>query len=261
MIDMDFKFQQESIEKLEEIADKDKHSIIISGISGCGKTYLGSRYARFLHIQTFNTCQPKINDIKTTLAASFNLQDRQVVCIENLDTGSNAASQSLLKFLEEPSRNVYVVITCNNLSKLPNTIISRAISVEINPPTVSDIEAYAKYVNDARYRRIRESLLFSSLKSLSDVRYALNLDLERVSYFEKFGDESFLKGNTSTVMWNLSHFENSTKFSPSIAFRCILKGKCNPLVKSEALQALLAFEEHRLSETAIIGKFVLNLKA
>lgn len=257
---MNLQFQQSAFHNLEEIADKDSHSILICGIRGSGKTYLASEFSKMKQISTFHFIQPRMKDIKEALNSSASLDDKQVICIEDLDDGIVSVSQALLKYLEEPLQNIYVIITCNNVSKLTNTIPSRAISVELQHPLFSDLVEFAKYINTNKYHQISNSLIFKTCKSLSDVKFVLNLSNDQISYYENYRKDSFLSGTADSLMWNMSHYDDNSQNDVIWSLRCILCSDCSKIVKQAALDSLLELENKRLSKTAVLGKFAIALK-
>lgn len=58
--------------------------------------------------------------------------DKKVFIINNIDGAMESAQNKLLKVLEEPSRNVYMILTCTNLNLVLPTIRSRCNKVELH---------------------------------------------------------------------------------------------------------------------------------
>ena len=257
---MELTFQESSLKDLEYIADKDSHSILISGIRGCGKTYVANQFAKMKHISTFHSIQPKIADIRTMMSQSLSLSDNQVICIEDLDDGVYGTSQALLKYLEEPTDNIYVIITCNNVSKLTNTIPSRAIPVNIRHPVAKDLQEFAKYVNPSKYKQYYDSLVFKSCKSLSDIKSCMNFTYDQVQYFENYKNDNFLRGSVDSLMWNMSHFDDNQPCDISWCFKCIVTGDCSTIIKRASIDSLLQLEGKRISKKAILGEFAMRVK-
>ena len=139
--------QQQALIDLTQLAEQRKQAVVISGAYAVGKTYLAREYGKLLGIPDFTVIEPKVNDIKSTIDSLIQLDTPIVLCVENLDLGVAAASYTLLKFLEEPKSNIYIVITCRNISQIPDTILSRAILVSVPNILSADIDAYAKTKN------------------------------------------------------------------------------------------------------------------
>ena len=95
---MILKCQSSALDELQNLADSDRHSVLIEGVAGSGKTYLAKQYAKFLSINDFVTVNATVNDIRKSIDTSYNLESKIVICIENLDTGVAGASHTLLKF-------------------------------------------------------------------------------------------------------------------------------------------------------------------
>lgn len=259
---MDFEFQSKAISELQRLADTNHHSILISGIRGSGKTYLAQKFAQFKNIDTFHCINSKVADLKDAIQSSFKLQENQVICIENLDDGKSAASQVILKYLEEPLPNVYIIVTCVNSSKLPDTIISRAIEVKVGVPHVNELAQYARNLNAQKYNAYKDYIAFLTCRSFSDIRQVLNLSLDQIKYYEKFGNiKEVFKQSVDSISWCLGHYEDNSKSDSRLALRCILYSTYkDSLIQKITLDSLLALEDGKLSETAILGKFVLDGK-
>ena len=62
-----------------------------------------------------------------------NSEGRRVYIIENAETASASAQNSMLKFLEEPGRGVTAILTTDNAARLLPTIISRCTILPFVP--------------------------------------------------------------------------------------------------------------------------------
>ena len=94
---MNFICQKYSLNELQQLANKDRHSVLIEGSSGCGKTYLARQYAQMIDVYDFINVEPKVQDIRNTIDSCLQLGNKVVICIENLDKGVSGASYTLLK--------------------------------------------------------------------------------------------------------------------------------------------------------------------
>ena len=107
---MEYRCQMNALEELKELAKSDRHSILIEGFEGCGKSYLAHEYRRMLGIHDFCIVKSDMDSIRETIDSTTTTNSKIVLCIENLDCGVVNVSYALLKFLEEPQNNVYIVV-------------------------------------------------------------------------------------------------------------------------------------------------------
>ena len=83
---------------------------------------------------------------KFSRTALENPDGKRVYIIENAETASIAAQNSMLKFLEEPGRGVTAILTTDNMSRLLPTIISRCTILPFVPQSS---EAYEELAMEA----------------------------------------------------------------------------------------------------------------
>lgn len=255
---MEFYHQSDSLDKLKQLAESDCHSILISGIRGSGKTYLASKFAKFVDAEIFNSIPAKVEDLRDAIDRSYTLPVKQVICIENLDDSRSAASQTILKYLEEPLPHVYVIVTCINTSELPSTILSRSIQLALNPPDAESLKAYGKSLNAPKFESIQPYAISACVKSYSEVKLLLSMTLDQIKYYEVFKDAKFWNQPSDTISWSLSHYPDNTKAPGKFVFGVIYKYSNDLSRKLAALEALLALENQNISESAVIGRFVIN---
>jgi len=107
------------------------HTLMLLGDSGCGKrTYLAqiSEKLRVPIVDITNSISLEtITDIQTSSTVAIYFID----CNKITEKQQNA----LLKLLEEPVNNVYLVLLCENKSYLLETVINRCVIWEFKPYT------------------------------------------------------------------------------------------------------------------------------
>ena len=88
-------------------------------------------------ILTFRTPEGKtqfpvelIREIRRQAYVLPNESEKKVILIENAEQMNTASANALLKVLEEPPEYLVFLLTCDNLSALPETIPSRCICLE-----------------------------------------------------------------------------------------------------------------------------------
>ncbi len=78
-----------------------------------------------------------------------NIAKARVITILGAEQMTEAASNALLKTLEEPAKNVYLLLSCNALSRLLPTILSRCHKLTIQAPDRQQSIAYLQSFNGA----------------------------------------------------------------------------------------------------------------
>ena len=258
---MEFRSQVESLHILKKLADTSRQSVLIEGPSGCGKTFLAKQYANMNNVEDFVVVPPKVSEIREAVDRCSSMDNRVLICIENLDEGVKGASYTILKSLEEPSPNVFIVITCRNIEGVPDTIISRSSVVTVSPPTSNDLVAYAESRDFAKYHSVKDSKVCRCARSFADIDSILSMDANKIEFYEKVSSAASFKDCVSTIAWNISHYENS-KDEPNldIVVRCIADSIGTKFATKCALTCIDDLHSKSLSKNAVLARFVMNIK-
>ena len=261
MILMELDFQNPALNELNLCAESGIQSIVIVGRRGVGKTYLARKYAEKVYAESFVSVLPKATDIRETVDELSEMTSNRLMCVENLDDATSGTSQILLKLFEEPVSGLYIVITCVNPAMIPNTILSRAVRVDVPDPTESDLDAYAISKDERKrdvYRRYRA---YKTCKTLSDIDDVLGYNLDSIRYFDKFKKPKFLKKPLGQITWGFSHDDSNGKVDPKISLRVLLSALTPGQDYKEVLDGLIALESGRVSENAALTRMVMHLKS
>lgn len=257
---MIFSCQSEPLDELSRLAETNRQSILIEGPIGCGKTYMSHQYANMLNIDDFILVQPKVNDIREALDSSIQVSNKVVLCIENLDTGVLASAYTLLKALEEPQPNVYIIITARNLKMVPDTIISRSAVVRGNPPMPSDIESYGSTKDKLKYNNVKDRLVWKCAKSFTDADEILNMSIEQITYYESLSQLCTFEDNISGLIWTLGHYPDNQPCNIELAIRSVMELMKNPFVTKCGIECLTELSGNRIAQHAVLAKFAFNAK-
>lgn len=257
---MILQFQTEAIQQLKELAKSDRHSILIEGASGCGKSYLAKQFAQYIGVNDCYTIQPTVQSIRDTIDQLYNISDTVVLCIENLDLGVVSASHTLLKFLEEPRSNVYIVVTCRNRYRVPDTILSRSTVVDMSYPTSSDLEDYAQITNDAKYQKLNKLPVWAGVRSLRDVDNVYKLTDEQIAYYDDIKSMLSFKDPVSTIVWNLQHYKDNTDADILFVLNFIMSITKNNGIQRKVIECVNDLNSSRLGSNAVLTKFVFDCK-
>lgn len=254
--------QTSALQELQNLASRDRHSILVEGVGGSGKTYVAQQYARFLNVTDFVVVPSTVNDIRKAIDTCYNLETKIVLCIENLDTGVAGASYTLLKFLEEPRENIYIVVTCCNINKVPDTIVSRSSVVTLAVPTIQDLSLFSETYPVERRKTLSEHPnVQHAIKNLLDVDYVMNLT--STSYYDHLEDlVNIIKSKkpVSDTVWNISHYPDNTEVPTKFAIKCIISNTKDSNIKKHGIACIKDLDSSRLASHAVLSKFVIECK-
>lgn len=257
---MIFDSQKDPIEELKKLAEVGRQSIIIEGPQGCGKTYLSRFYANLINSEDFSVIQPKVNDIREALDSCATLTNKIVLCVENLDLGVASASYTLLKSLEEPSPNVYILITCRNVKGVPDTIISRSAVVTVGPPTINDIDLYGQSKDLLKFNNVSSRLVWKCVRSFKDADQVIAMSPDEVQYYENLGALCKFNESVSNIIWKISHYESGKESIVELSIRSIMELMKNPFITQCGISCIRDLNLGRIAQHAILAKFVFDAK-
>ena len=257
---MELSFQESAIAELNNLASSDRHSVLIEGPSGCGKTYLSRMYGKLLKVSDFLIIQPNVQSIRDALDASINLNHPTLFCIENLDSGVLAVSYALLKFLEEPTSKVYIIVTCKSRFNIPETIISRSVCVSINTPILSDVNSYAESQDPVKYNQLKTLSVWKGVRSLLDVDYVFKLKPEQIGYYKDAKSMLNLRDSISSCVWKLSHYPDGSEADARFVLNYLFGITRQERLKQHIISCLNDLSTSRFSQHAILSKFLFDYK-
>ena len=258
---MELESQMRAIEELQKMAYARKNSIVLSGISGSGKTYLARRYSDMLGIVDFVVVEPKVSAVKDAIDKAMFIDNDIVICIENLDTGASSVASALLKFLEEHDDNVYIVVTCRNDHMIPDTILSRSIEVDVGSPTDSDIDSYCMERYSTTFDSISNMWMYRCARSYSDADSIFNLSKDNVDYLRKLEIGKVLQDSISSATWKLFHFPDKSDVPARVMIRHIIDRNGDNIDRIRyCVEALDQIDMNRVAPYIVMNRLVMNLK-
>lgn len=257
---MDFKCQKEALYCLSTYAQSDKHSILIEGPEGCGKTYCAKLYADMLNVSDFYKVDPGVNEIRDTVDACYKLTNSVVLCIENLDLGVSGASYAMLKFLEEPLSNVYIVVTCRNRYKVPDTILSRSVVCSVSPPTRSDLCEYALHIDSTKLGKLEPCGLWACAKTFKDVDTLLSMSDSHIKYIQDLTSITRFNRPISDMVWKLGHFDDNSETPIQLVIRYIMQVCNSPHIDKCGIDCMRELASSKIAAHTVLTKFLFECK-
>lgn len=148
------------------------HALLVKGLSGIGKQSFARSLSHYLlcskprGTQVCGQCQacllvsasshPDLHLIESEkqigvdlireniqkLTGTAQLSGNKVLIILGADSMTESAANALLKTLEEPTPNTFLLLVCNDVQRMLPTILSRCEKIELNAPEISDCKAW-----------------------------------------------------------------------------------------------------------------------
>ncbi|AKA49934.1 hypothetical protein VO56_01535 [Mycoplasmopsis gallinacea] len=99
----------------------------------------------------------------------------KIILIENIENASLSVLNSMLKNIEEPTDNLVIILTTNNINKVLPTIISRAQVIKIIPENPVNIYNQINFLDD-NIHKILCSLSFDNFEKLQNFSFNNKID-------------------------------------------------------------------------------------
>lgn len=258
---MNFDCQSISLDVISKLADRQAPSVLIVGPEGCGKSYLARQFAIKLGVDDFALVEPTVAGIREISDLCSEITTPIVICIENLDTGVVAASYTLLKFLEEPRKNVHVVVTARNIKYLPDTIPSRCVTVWMSQPTESDLLDYARITSTSptKLQAITQSIAFKACRGFTDVATVLNLTTDQLMYLNQISAVITARESISSLVWKLTHYADNSNLDPMFALKCIAVAY-DGAIRRFCINTINDIQSGRVAAHTAVTKFLFDCK-
>lgn len=185
---------KKQIEYLESLLENDSlhHAYIFAGSLSVGKSIVAKNFSQGILCESYNSPRPcnqcrscheflrdlhpdyftivsgdkkninieEIRNIRKEVENKPYLSSYQVVFIQNAEKMNISAFNALLKYLEEPPGNTIFILSTNQLSNLPGTIVSRCQIIRFDPVSVKDLNEYLS-TEDRSKTKIDEIIRFS----------------------------------------------------------------------------------------------------
>ena len=252
-----FEKNNQAIEMLKMLSKSKSQSIVISGMSGSGKTYCAKLYHKYMKTDDFALVDPKMQDIRDLLE---NIQTSSTVCIENIDCGVQGVSQAVLKFVETPPTGIYIIVTCRKLDSIPETILSRCAKVELPPVSQSDLVEYTKQKYPANYEQIhRKQDIWKSITNIHDIDWLCTLTERQLDEISGLYQIATGASAVSSIVWKLQNLSDSTKINTEFVLKYLMQNSKNPRYQ-DIFRRALDDMEMRIPAHAALSHAIMQVK-
>ena len=140
-----------------------------------------------------------IRSLTFAMSESSALEGNKLALIYPAEQMNRNAANALLKFLEEPTDQTLIILISHDISKLPATIRSRCMRIDIVPPIQSESVSWLQTVHsDQNNDEIYNALQLASGRPLLANRYLTD---SQQSIADKLADdiEEVINGNANIV--------------------------------------------------------------
>ena len=119
------------------------HAHLIAGEDGVGKGKLANILAKFI-LNGYLDREYDVRDIIEEVYKKPFEKDKKIIIIHEGNKLTIQAQNALLKTIEEPPKGVYIIILCESLELILDTIKSRCEIYKLKPLTKSELYEYIK---------------------------------------------------------------------------------------------------------------------
>lgn len=248
--------QSAVLSQLQTYADSNVHSILICSPYSCGKTYMAKQYSNMIHTDDFKVVQPKMSEVKETVDYCRQLATSITICFENIDAGVIGVSNAVLKLLEEPPKNVYIIVTCKNASNVLPTIISRCMVTECTAPTTNDVKLYADSINFDIHSC---SSIRGCLHDFRDVDIASKFTQVQLDHFSDIMNCMYSSDSVSNKMWKMQKFPDGTQIPIDFLLNYIVTTVSNPTIKRIGYNCIRDLASGKIPSHVVLAKFLFDI--
>ena len=173
------------------------HAHLIAGEDGVGKGKLANILAKFIlngdldreYVDIINYSSEKssfgVDDVRDIIEEVYKKpfeKDKKVIIIHEGNKLTIQAQNALLKTIEEPPKGVYIIILCESLELILDTIKSRCEIYKLKPLTKSELYEYIK-IKKFNYdeNEIKSAIAFSEGIPGRIDRYFSDTELQELS--------------------------------------------------------------------------------
>ena len=151
---------------------------IIIGEKGSGKKELAKNIGQMMGVAISFIPDNKADTIRDIIEVAYKVDLPVLYVISDCDNMSSASANALLKITEEPPRNAYFIITCENEENLLQTIRSRGVTYMLEPYSYEDKCDYIEQQGVPEFED-DENFILDVASNPGEVQQLLKMDISR----------------------------------------------------------------------------------
>ena len=174
---------------LERAREDIPHTILLTGMHGCGKTTLGRIIAQMLGCSGLDYKEvdsadargiDAIREIRKSAAFPPMESECRVWLLDECHKITKDGKDDLLKITEEPPEHVYFILCTTDPQELSSILRSRCITFEVQGLTEDEMAQFLREIVVAEHKRVPDNVLRQiAIDSLGSCRDALQI-LEKI---------------------------------------------------------------------------------
>lgn len=152
--------QEKILELVKTLVEKGTFPkfVMLQGARGWGKKQLTIEIAKIMGIDLV-TFENKVDDLRECIKLAYEQTSPILYVMTNGDTMSVAAKNSILKLIEEPPANAYIILLVENEETILPTIRSRAFALKMDEYSQNDIKTYLTTKDNAFTQEETEKII------------------------------------------------------------------------------------------------------
>lgn len=234
-------YQDKLVNKVSHLTlDNCPRSLLLSGMPGCGKHTLAQMISEQLSL-TLRNISEGIND---EIISDIYLQPNPAIYLLELSKLSEKQQNSILKFVEEPLKNSYIILVADNENQVIPTVKNRCVKWVFENYTSNQLSTF---VEDATVLKYLD--LCNTPGQVKELNLSKDILFDMIQLSEKLIDKISVANvaNTLTISDKVD-FDNSGKKYPLDLFLKALKNYAARKLKVDSKNNILAMYQE-ISDT------------
>lgn len=237
---------------LNALVQRPSHATLLYGEVGTGLASIARWFANEIDAKHISFIEPdekgtiSIDSVRDLYQSTRSKQEKRAIIIDDADALTHAAQNALLKLLEEPTPNIYFILTTHNKSKLLPTIISRTQLLRVLPIGAQDTETMLDMLGITD-KTLRSQLLFMALGKPAAIHRLLQ-------------DKTYFSAQVQ-LMTDAKHFLQGPSYEKLLIVQKYAQNRKQALQLLDAAVSILRFTIQKNFQSQLIGQLEAILHA
>lgn len=255
---------------IDRVIERYPHFSIIVGDKGCGKRTICKEIINKLSVTPlyFDT---SIDSIRGMIDLAYTQVKPIAFIIPDADNMSISAKNSMLKITEEPPKNVYIILTLQNLDNTLNTIKSRGTVFHLDNYTKTELIEYRVFRG---YNADNDNIIRLACDTTGEVDELFSYN---VKDFYNFANQiaNYIhvptSGNTFKITKSMKLKDTDSGFTPILLLKMVSQifiEKTKETRKKQYLEACMCTQKYikdlrisTLNKLSIIDMWIIDVRS